>query len=81
MGTYPGGEQIEHAQAVLTRHVVSCVDGRCLACAAPGPCPAHEWAAGLFRLSLRLPRRIPGASRPELCGARQITTSGPWWTA
>ena len=38
MATYHGGEQVEHAQAVLERHAVSSVDGRCVSCGVPGPC-------------------------------------------
>ncbi|MFI6758852.1 hypothetical protein ACIBF5_06865 [Micromonospora sp. NPDC050417] len=81
MATYLGGEQIEEAQALLARHVVSCADGRCLTCDVPGPCPAHERATSAFFRSLRLPRRTPAASRPELCGARWHGVPGSWWSA
>lgn len=74
--TYPGGKQIDQAQAELERHVTSCADGLCLACGVPGPCTPHEDAARVFRLSLRLPRRVPGASRPELYGARRVGDVG-----
>jgi hypothetical protein len=69
--TYHGGPQIDHAQAALERHAVSSADGLCVACGVPGPCAEHETAAKVFRLSLRLPRRVPGATRPELIGTRR----------
>lgn len=72
MTTYLGGEQIDHAQAVLDRHAVCSADGLCIACGVPGPCGAHETAARTFRWSMRLPRRVPGATRPELIGARRV---------
>jgi hypothetical protein len=69
--TYHGGEQIDHAQAALDRHAVSSADGLCVTCKVLGPCPAHEAAAKVFRLSARLPQRRPGATRPELLGAKR----------
>jgi hypothetical protein len=74
--TYPGGEQIDHAQATLERHAVSSADGLCLSCGVPGPCAEHATAAKVFTLSLRLPRRVPGATRPELVGARLVGGRG-----
>ena len=68
--TYHGGEQIDHAQEVLDRHAVSSGDGLCVTCKVFGPCPAREKAADTFTLSARLPRRRPGATRPELLGAK-----------
>jgi hypothetical protein len=69
--TYHGGEQIDHAQSVLDRHAVSSADGLCVTCKVLGPCPEHEAAAKVFTLSARLPRRRPGATRPELLGAKR----------
>ncbi|ROO58367.1 hypothetical protein EDC02_0117 [Micromonospora sp. Llam0] len=80
MATYLGGGQLEEAQAALTQHVVSCADGKCLACGTLGPCAAHEQAARVFSLSAHLPRRTPGASRPELSGARTAGSTSSWWT-
>ncbi len=69
--TYHGGQQIEHAQATLDEHAVSSGDGLCIACGVVGPCPAHEAAARVFMFSARLPRRRPGATRPESIGAKR----------
>lgn len=76
MSTYRGVGSIERAQTDLDRHVMSCADGVCLTCGVPGPCEAHERAARLFRSSLRLPLRRPGATRPELVGARRVGAGG-----
>jgi hypothetical protein len=75
MSSYQGVGSIDRAQADLDRHVVSCADGLCLACGVPGPCEVNERAARLFRSSLKLPQRRPGASRPELFGARRVGTT------
>lgn len=72
MTIYPGGEQVDAAQDALERHAVSSADGRCLRCGTLGPCPANEHAVRVFSLSLRLPRRSPGATRPELVNARRV---------
>jgi len=77
--TYHGGTQIDHAQAMLDRHAVSSGDGLCVECKVLGPCPAHEAAAKVFALSARLPQRRPGATRPELAGAKR--TDFNWLTA
>jgi hypothetical protein len=77
--TYPGGRQIDRAQAILDRHAVSSADGLCVECKVLGPCPEHEAAAKLFRMAARLPRRRPGATRPELIGAQQ--TGFNWLSA
>ncbi|TDC38827.1 hypothetical protein E1166_17620 [Micromonospora sp. KC213] len=72
MTTYPGGGRIDAAQDALQRHAVSSADGRCVSCGTLGPCREHERAMKVFKLSLRLPKRIPGATRPELIGARRV---------
>ena len=69
--TYHGGQQIDHAQAVLDRHAVSSGDGLCVTCKVLGPCAEHEAAVTVFLLSARLPQRTPGATRPELLGAKR----------
>jgi hypothetical protein len=76
MATYLGGTQIDHAQAALERHAVSSADGLCVVCKVAGPCAEHEAAAKVFMLSARLPRRRPGATRPELVGARRVGDRG-----
>jgi hypothetical protein len=75
---YPGGMQVDRAQAVLDEHVVVMATGRCGGCGAAAPCPEREDAARVFRHSVRLPRRIPGATRPELrrVGARSLLRVG-----
>ncbi len=70
--TYLGGEQVDQAQAVLDRHAVSSADGLCVTCKVLGPCREHEAAAKVFTLSVRLPQRRPGATRPELLGAKRM---------
>ncbi len=70
--TYYGGEQLDHAQAALDRHAVSSANGLCVTCKVLGPCPEHEAAVKVFTLSARLPQRRPGATRPELLGAKRM---------
>lgn len=60
------------AQKTLDEHVTSSATGRCQACNAPGPCWRRERAVVIFSRSLRLPARVPGASRPELINARRL---------
>jgi len=69
--TYHGGTRLDQAQATLDRHAVSSGDGLCVECRVLGPCAEHEAAAKVFALSPRLPRRRPGATRPELMGAKR----------
>jgi hypothetical protein len=69
--TYHGGTQIEHAQATLDLHTVSSGDGLCTQCKVLGPCAPREAAAKLFTRSARLPRRRPGATRPESMVAKR----------
>ncbi len=76
MTTYHGGEQINQAQAVLEQHATSSADGLCVACRLPGPCVQYERAAAVFALAWRLPRRVPGATRPELVNARRVDCPG-----
>jgi len=69
---YRGGEQIDRAQQALERHAVSSADGLCITCRVPGPCVQNDMAAQVFLASLRLPRRVPGLTRPELIGAQRV---------
>jgi hypothetical protein len=74
--TYYGmaaGDHLAYAQRTLDTHVVSSV-GRCLSCGIPGPCRPRAFAEAIFFRSWRLPRRHPGATRPELLGARRVDT-------
>jgi hypothetical protein len=72
--TVYGGEadQLAVAQEALDRHTTSSATGLCLACGVPGPCARRETAVKVFSRYLRLPRRIPGLSRPELIGAHRV---------
>lgn len=70
MATYHGGDKVDPAQMTLQQHVTSSASGICVACLNPGPCVEFEQAARVFWLSLRLPRRTPGATRPKLINAR-----------
>jgi len=64
-------EQLAAAQRSLDTHTVSST-GYCLACQILGPCRPREIAESIFYRSLRLPRRHPGATHPELLGARLV---------
>jgi hypothetical protein len=73
MTIYHGeAEQLAVAQEVLDRHATSSANGLCMTCKKPGPCAVRETAAAMFSRYSRLPRRVPGASRPELVGARRV---------
>lgn len=65
-------EAYREAQTVLDRHVTSSVNGRCMECDALGPCYRREAAVSIMARYLWLPLRTPGASRPELIGARRV---------
>ncbi|WP_018253486.1 hypothetical protein [Salinispora mooreana] len=70
--TYHGGTRIDQAQGSLDLHAVSSGDGLCIECKVLGPCDEYETATTVFALSTRLPRRRPGATRPELMGAKRV---------
>jgi len=70
-------EQLAEAQHTLDTHITSSATGRCLVCGTFGPCYRRETAVVVFSRSLLLPRRQPGATRPELVGARRVGDSGP----
>jgi hypothetical protein len=64
------GDQLAEAQRTLDEHTVSST-GFCLTCGILGPCRPRELAESIFFRSLRLPRRHPGATRPELVGGHR----------
>ncbi len=68
--------QLAAAQRTLDAHITSSATGLCLACGTCGPCPERRSAVVIFSRTLRLPRRSPGATRPELVGTR---STGPNW--
>jgi hypothetical protein len=73
VGTYAGAEhELAAAQRVLDEHLTDSHTGRCRGCGAPGPCWRRETAVAVFSRYARLPRRVPGLSRPELVGARRL---------
>jgi len=65
-------DQLNAAQRALDEHVTSSATGYCLRCYLVGPCPTNEQAAATFTRYGRLPRRTPGATRPQLINARQL---------
>lgn len=67
---------LAHAQLVLDVHVMVLADGSCLGCGTALPCAVRNATAEVFVRHGRLPRRRPGASRPELVGARSVLVSG-----
>jgi hypothetical protein len=68
-------DQLTAAQRALDEHVTSSATGYCLRCHLVGPCPTNEQAAATFTRYGRLPRRTPGATRPQLINARRLTVS------
>jgi hypothetical protein len=68
--------QLADAQRTLDTHITSSRDGRCLQCGTPGPCYKRENALVIFSRTLRLPRRQPGTTQPELVGARRLDGYG-----
>lgn len=79
MATYPGGPVIDRAQQDLEQHAVCSADGLCVTCRVAGPCVVQVAAAWVFQFSARLPRRVPGATHPELIGGRRV--AGDQWLA
>lgn len=69
-------EQLAEAQRTLDTHATSSANGRCIKCGTPGPCYKRETAVVIFSRTYRLPRRRPGATRPELIGARTVVVVG-----
>ncbi len=65
--------QLQAAQVQLDQHMASSNDGRCPVCAAEDPCPIRRAALRVFGRYGCLPRRWPGASRPE-----HVTGSVVW---
>ncbi|MGI5215421.1 hypothetical protein [Plantactinospora sp. CA-290183] len=61
-------EELRAAQVQLDQHTPSSADGGCPACGEPGPCALRRTALRVFGRYGCLPRRWPGASRPELIG-------------
>ena len=66
---------LDQAQELIDQH--SPVTGRCRACGQAEPCGASVDAQVLLSRYGRLPRRRPGATRPELCGRRRVAFDLP----
>jgi hypothetical protein len=76
--TYLAGaarERLAAAQSTLDAHPISLSDGRCITCSTEGGCGEREEAARIFARYGVLPRRCPGATRPELVGAHRLPIS------
>ena len=69
-------ERLAEAQRTLDTHITSSATGCCLACGTLGPCYKRENAVVIFSRAMRLPLRQPGATRPELVGARRVDGRG-----
>src|SRR5258708_21928113 len=68
----PTREAYSLAQAVLDRHVTSSGTGCCTECGRWGPCDRREAAIKIMSRYMWLPRRNPGASKPQLIHARRV---------
>jgi hypothetical protein len=64
-------EQLDFAQTQLDRHTAANADGRCAVCGEDDPCSLRRVALRAFGRYGRLPRRWPGASRPEEVGSQR----------
>jgi hypothetical protein len=65
-------DAVARQQEILDVHVPAAGTGACLGCGAMD-CPQREAAVQWFRRCyVVLPRRRPGASQPELVGARRL---------
>ena len=61
-------EILRAAQVALDLHAPTLTDERCHRCHEVGPCSQRRAALRVFGRYGVLPRRWPGASRPELAG-------------
>lgn len=65
-------QQLRAAQAALEQHIIASSTGCCLHCGHDWPCAAATDATRTFTRYGQLPRRTPGATRPELINARRL---------
>ena len=70
-------EQVDAAQAQLNRHALTLNGSLCTPCEVEGPCAERRAALRTLASYSRLPRRRPGASRPERMSMR--STGGASW--
>lgn len=73
-----GLDRVAVAQEEFNRHVTLSASGRCRSCGSEGPCACQLRAVRVLVGYGQLPRRTPGATRPEQIGQ---ATSGAWFTA
>lgn len=68
MATYrsTAPDQIARARLLATAHIIDSPSGRCRECRHPWPCLGHLEATVTLNRYGGLPRRTPGATRPEL---------------
>ena len=64
--------QLHEAQRLLDAHVIVLRTGACRLCGNLNSCDYRDAASATFARYRRLPQRRPGASQPELIGARQV---------
>lgn len=70
-------DHIDAAQVTVDAHVLDAATARCLPCRTEWPCPPATEALATLTRYRRLPRRRPGATRPELLtGAATGTSTG-----
>ncbi|MER7167289.1 hypothetical protein ABT336_14615 [Micromonospora sp. NPDC000207] len=82
MTTYLSAAAREHlavAQSQLDRHTPTAATGRCGGCGEAGPCRQRRAALRAFGRYGVLPRRWPGASRPDL--VRGVPSWSGWLAA
>jgi hypothetical protein len=65
-------ERLDQAQRLLDAHVMTLNTGACRLCGTLNSCGYRDAASAVFARYRRLPRRRPGASRPQLVGARRV---------
>jgi hypothetical protein len=65
-------DQVHAAQLTIDAHVPNAATNRCQPCGREWPCPPATHALTTLNRYQRLPRRRPGATRPELLD-RQVT--------
>lgn len=63
---------LDQAQRLLDAHVMVLATGSCRLCGTFGSCGYRDAASATFARYRQLPVRRPGASRPELAGARRV---------
>ena len=63
-------DQVRAAQLTIDAHLPHSATSRCLSCGQEWPCPPANQALATLTRYRQLPRRRPGATRPELLDRR-----------